>query len=94
MRAWRANFDDLGRKVKAIGTAVAREYIELKSGQILRFPSRSRGAIRGFSIDCLILDEAQIFSDLALQAVMPTLAARPNPQMWLLGTPPTPADDG
>ena len=94
LRAYFENYDDLGRKVKAIGTAVAREYIELKSGQILRFPARSRGAIRGFSIDCLILDEAQIFSDLALQAVMPTLAARPNPQMWLLGTPPTPADDG
>ena len=94
LRAYFENYDDLGRKVKAIGTAVAREYIELKSGQMLRFPARSRGAIRGFSIDCLILDEAQIFSDLALQAVMPTLAARPNPQMWLLGTPPTPADDG
>lgn len=94
IKAYFDNYDDLRRKVKAIGTAVAREYIELNTGQMLRFPARSKGAIRGFSIDCLILDEAQIFSDLALQAVMPTMAARPNPQMWLLGTPPTPADDG
>lgn len=94
IRSYFDNYDDLRRKVKAIGTAVAREYIELTSGQVLRFPARSKGAIRGFSIDCLILDEAQEFSDLALQAVMPTLAARPNPQMWLLGTPPSPANDG
>lgn len=94
IRSYFDNYDDLRRKVKAVGTAVAREYIELKSGQILRFPARSKGAIRGFSIDCLILDEAQEFSDLALQAVMPTLSARPNPQMWLLGTPPSPANEG
>ena len=88
------NYDDLRRKVKAIGTAVAREYIELKSGQMLRFPARSKAAIRGFSIDLLLLDEAQEFSDAALQAVMPTLSARPNPQMWLLGTPPTRENNG
>lgn len=88
------NYDDLRKKVKRVSTALARESIELHGGQILRFPARSKATIRGFSIDLLILDEAQIFSDSALQAVQPTMAARPNPQMWLLGTPPTPLDDG
>lgn len=88
------NFDDLRKKVRKVSTALARESIELKSGQILRFPARKKATIRGFSIDLLILDEAQIFGDAALQAVQPTMAARPNPQMWLLGTPPTPLDDG
>ena len=92
--AYFENFDDLRRRVRKVSTALARESIELTSGQMLRFPARSKGTIRGFSIDLLILDEAQIFSDAALQAVQPTMAARPNPQMWLLGTPPTPLDDG
>lgn len=94
IKAYFDNYDDLRKKVKSITSAIARETIELKTGQYLRFPARSKGAIRGFSIDCLILDEAQEFSDIALQAVMPTMAARPNPQMWLLGTPPTPQNEG
>lgn len=94
IRAYFENYDDLRRRVKQIGTAVAREYIELLSGQVLRFPARSKGAIRGFSIDCLLLDEAQILPERAMAAILPTLAARPNPQVWLLGTPPTPADEG
>lgn len=93
IQAYFENFDDLRRKVKRVISALGREQIELKTGQVLRFPARSKGAIRGFSIDLLILDEAQIFGDAALQDVHPTLAARPNPQMWLLGTPPTPLDD-
>lgn len=88
------NYDDLRKKVRRIGTAVAREFIELNTGQMLRFPARSKSTIRGFSIDLLILDEAQIFGDDALEAVQPTMAARPNPQMWLLGTPPTPLNNG
>lgn len=94
LKAYFENYDDLRRKVKAVGTAVAREYIQLKSGQMIRFPARSKTAIRGYSVDLLILDEAQIFGEAALQAVMPTMSARTNPQMWLLGTPPTPTDDG
>lgn len=94
IRAYFDNYDDLRRKVKSITAALNREVIELTTGQKLRFPARSKSTIRGFSIDLLILDEAQIFGDSALQSVMPTMSARPNPQMWLLGTPPTPADDG
>lgn len=88
------NYDDLRRKVRSVTSALMREQISLKTGQVLRFPARAKSTIRGFSIDLLILDEAQIFSDSALESVQPTLAARPNPQMWLLGTPPTPTDNG
>jgi phage terminase large subunit-like protein len=94
IRAYFDNYDDLRKRVKQVGTALNREYIELRSGQTLRFPARSKGAIRGFSIDCLMLDEAQILGDSAWQAIQPTISARPNPQTWLLGTPPTPLDDG
>jgi hypothetical protein len=94
IRAYFDNYDDLRKRVRQVGSALSREYIELTSGQKLVFPARSKGAIRGFSIDCLILDEAQILGDTAWQAIQPTISARPNPQTWLLGTPPTPADDG
>lgn len=88
------NFDDLRKKVRSVMTALGREHIKLTNGQELHFPARSKGAIRGFSIDCLILDEGQILGDPAWEAIKPTISARPNVQTWVLGTPPTPLDDG
>jgi hypothetical protein len=87
------NYDDLRKKVKSVMSAVAREHIKLRNGAELHFPARSKGGIRGFSIDCLILDEAQILGDTAWEAIKPTISARPNTQTWLLGTTPTPLDD-
>ena len=55
---------------------------------------RSKSAIRGFSADCLLLDEGQILNDLAWEAILYTVSARPNHQIWLLGTPPLSTDDG
>lgn len=87
------NFDDLRKKVRSVMSALGREYIKLNNGSELHFPARSKGAIRGFSIDCLILDEGQILGDPAWEAIKPTISARPNTQTWLLGTTPTPLDD-
>lgn len=88
------NYDDLRKKVRSVMSALGREHIKLNTGQELHFPARSKGAIRGFSIDCLILDEGQILGDPAWEAIKPTISARPNVQTWVLGTPPTPLDDG
>lgn len=88
------NYDDLRKKVRSTMSAIGREHIKLKSGAELHFPARSKAAIRGFSIDCLILDEGQILGDAAWDAIKPTISARPNVQTWVLGTPPTPLDDG
>jgi hypothetical protein len=88
------NYDDLRKKTRSVMSALGREHIKLKSGAELHFPARSKGAIRGFSIDCLILDEGQILGDSAWEAIKPTISARPNVQTWVLGTPPTPMDDG
>jgi hypothetical protein len=88
------NYDDLRKKVKSVMAAINRETIKLRNGSELHFPARSKGAIRGFSIDCLILDEGQILGDPAWEAIKPTISARPNVQTWVLGTPPTPLDDG
>ena len=62
--------------------------IGLKSGQRLRFVARSTGSGRGFSGDCVILDEAFALTDDHMAALLPTLSARPNPQVWYTSTPP------
>ena len=94
LKAYFENFDDLRRKVDSVGNAVAREYIRLRSGQEVRFVTRSKSAIRGFSADCLLLDEGQILDDLQWEACLFTVSARPAHQIWLVGTPPTSIEQG
>lgn len=84
----------LEERVDFIARSEMREFIRMKSGQEVRFKARTSSSGRGFSCDCLMLDEAQILSTEAWAAILPTMSARPNPQVWLMGTPPTPADDG
>lgn len=88
------NFDDLRKLVKGVTHARGSEEIKMKSGQRLRFMARSTGAGRGFSADLIILDEGQILSESTFAAILPTLSARPNPQVWITGTPPNESQDG
>jgi len=94
IKAYFENFDDLRKKVANVGNAVAREYIRLRTGQEIRFVTRSKSAIRGFSVDCLLLDEAEILSDLQWEAILYTVSARPAHQIWLFGTPPANPGEG
>lgn len=50
--------------------------------QALRFLARSGGGGRGFSADCLIMDEAYNVSLEMVDALAPTMGAMPNPQIW------------
>lgn len=84
----------LAERVSQVMNALNREFIKFKNGATIRFKARSKGGGRGFSCDCLLLDEAQILGAAAWSAILPTMSARPNPQVWLLGTPPTVDDDG
>lgn len=76
------NTDDLRKRVARVRTSHGEEGIELITGERLRFLARSGGSGRGFSGDCVILDEAMILGDAAMGALLPTMAARPNPQVW------------
>ena len=82
------NTDDLRRKVKQIRTSHGDEGIELLDGARLRFVARSRGSGRGFSGDCVILDEAFNLGAEAMGALLPTLSAKPNPQIWYTSSAP------
>lgn len=82
------NTPDLERRVAKVRTSHGDEGIELKTGQRLRFVARSTGSGRGFSGDCVILDEAYNLSAKAMSALLPTLSARPNPQLWYTSSAP------
>lgn len=63
-----------------------QESIELKDNRRLRFRTRTKGGGRGFTCDLLILDESMIMPEFTHGALLPTLSARPNPQVWYLGS--------
>jgi hypothetical protein len=79
---------DLRKRVKAVARSKGEEGIELVTGQRLRFVARSTNSGRGFSADCTIWDECQNLPDASVDAMMPTLLARPNPQLWYGGSAP------
>jgi hypothetical protein len=82
---------DLDRRVNKYWQANGEQGIELTSaagGGRLRFIARSRGSGRGFSGDLNVLDEVQELTAQQMAALLPTMSARPNPQIWFFGTPP------
>ncbi|WP_063831281.1 hypothetical protein [Streptomyces sp. NRRL F-2664] len=80
------NCDQLRKRVSRVRRTTGEEAIELTTGQRLRFLARSGGSGRGFTGNCNILDEAMILGDDAMGALMPTMAAVQNPQIWYFGS--------
>lgn len=87
------NTPDLDRRVNRVRTSHGDEGIELIGGQRIRFVARSTGSGRGFSGDCIILDEAYNLSAAGMSAMLPTLSARPNPQIWYTSSAPLPRQE-
>lgn len=84
----------LAERVDKVMNAINREFIKFTNGATVQFKARTVSGSRGFSSDCLLLDEAQILGMPAWVSINSTMSARPNPQVWLLGTPPTPENNG
>lgn len=80
------NADDLRKRVSRVRRTTGEEAIELLSGQRLRFLARSGGSGRGFTGNTNIFDEAMILGDDAMGALMPTMAAVKDPQVWYFGS--------
>lgn len=78
--------DDFSRRVKRVSRSHGEEGIELMSKQRIRFRTRTKAGGRGMSGDLLILDEAMILPKAAHGALLPTLSARENPQVWYTGS--------
>jgi hypothetical protein len=77
---------DLRKRVKRMLNNTTETSIELVTGQKLYFLARSGGSGRGFTGDCNLLDEAMFLGDDAMGALMPTMSAVENPQLWYLGS--------
>ncbi|MGW7195540.1 terminase [Streptomyces chryseus] len=80
------NCPDLDKRVKAYRYTTGEESIELHDGAILQFIARSGGSGRGFTGHCNIMDEAMYLGDDAMDALMPTMSAVTNPQLWYFGS--------
>lgn len=87
--------NDLLRK-NGIRRANGQQGIYLDNGASVQFIARTKGGGRGFTVDALILDECQQLSADAYAALLPTTSAAPqqNPQVILVGTPPSDSNDG
>ena len=72
---------DLDREVKAIYRGNGDEAIELLNGCRLIFKARTKGGGRGLTGDKVVLDEAFALRPVHMGALLPTLAARPDPQV-------------
>lgn len=70
------------RRVSRVVKGKGSEAIELKGGQRILFKTRTGGGGRGFSIDCVVFDEAYELPETAISAIVPALSARPNTQRW------------
>jgi len=83
----------LQARVKSVMNALNREHVKFTNGATIQFKARSGAGGKGFSSDCLMLDEAQILGARAWTSINSTMSAMPNPQVWLLGTAPQEEDD-
>ncbi|NKV19207.1 hypothetical protein GS913_06425 [Rhodococcus hoagii] len=91
-----AKFPELNALVEEIRSTNGQEAIVLKNGGSIEFVARSKGSARGFTIDVVVMDEAQELADETLDALMPTTRAAPlkNRQLIFTGTPPGEKDNG
>ncbi len=79
------------RKVAKILHGKGDQAIELKSGQMIFFQTRTGGGGRGLTADCIVLDEAMILPESVISALTPTLSARSmesrtGVQIWYTGS--------
>jgi hypothetical protein len=72
--------------VQTVKRSHGQEGVYLKDGRSLRYKTRTKGGGRGFTADCVILDEAMHLPEQMHGALYPTLRALPNPQVWYCGS--------
>ena len=87
------NYPELSDMVAQIRRTNGQEAIELVNGGKVEFSARSKGSARGFTVDCVVFDEAAFLTEEKIEAIMSTMAAAPlgNRQMVFTGTPPSPS---
>ena len=81
--------------VRQVRRANGQQLILFKNGSRIMFGARENGFGLGFSgVDVVVFDECQRLGNKALDDIIPTTSASPNPLIIMMGTPPRPTDDG
>lgn len=80
--------------VKTIKTNGEESFEIVATGQRVKFIARSKSSGRGFSGDCNLIDEAFAYTFAQQAALMPTMSARPNPQIVYVSSPPLDGESG
>lgn len=91
-----ARFPELNAMVLAVRNVNGQEAVFLKNGATVEIVARSKSSGRGFTVDLLVLDEAQEMTEDALEAILSATSSPPlgNPQRIFTGTPPGPNASG
>lgn len=79
---------DLDRMVRKITTGAGNESIVFRGGGRIGYFSRKRGSGRGIPPDVVVNDEAFDYPESAHTALLPSVSARPNPQILYFSSPP------
>lgn len=77
---------ELEQEVMRVSRSHGDEGIYLRGRRRIRFRTRTGSGGRGFSGDTMFFDEAMILRETMIGALVPTLSARENPQLWYLGS--------
>lgn len=80
---------DVSAQVRSVSRSHGSEGFVFRSGQRLRYRTRTKGGGRGFTGDTLILDEAMVLQESFIGALLPTLSGQSltrNPQVWYMGS--------
>jgi len=83
-----------GILIKVNNTNGEESFERLDTGARIKFIARSKGSGRGFSGDLNIIDEAFAYTLQQQAALMPTMSARPNPQIIYTSSPPLDGESG
>ncbi len=90
----KAKFPWLNNMVADVRRTNGEEAIVLHNGGSIEMAARTKSSSRGYSVDLVVFDEAQQFSEDALEALRSVNSASPNKQTIYLGTPPGPNAEG
>lgn len=76
----------LGPYVRQIRVTDGKQMVEFDNGCRFKMIARTKTSGRGFSPDCILLDEAFALNGEMMASMLPSLSARPNPQIWYVSS--------
>lgn len=90
-----AQMSKVAPHIRSVRSANGQQRVVFRNRSRIEFGARERGFGRGKQkVGLLVLDEAQILSDSALENMIPSMNRADNPLMFMMGTPPRPTDPG